>query len=140
MLTIRPATPEDAAALQSLYAEAITTADWLPDSARQSPCFADVSVNEVIHVAVRDDGQLLGLVSVQVGDPFIHHLYVAPMAQRQGVGQQLLASLQPWLPKPWRLKCVSLNTRALAFYARAGWREVGAGESEHGAYVVLVSD
>jgi GNAT superfamily N-acetyltransferase len=140
LLNIRPASPEDAPALQALYAEAITNADWLPDSARQSPCFADVSLNEVVHVAVDDNGQLLGLVSVQVRDPFIHHLYVAAQARSQGVGQQLLAALEPWLPKPWRLKCVSLNTRALAFYARAGWREVGVGDSEHGAYVVLASD
>ena len=133
MLTIRPASPEDAPALQSLYAEAISNANWLPDSAKQSPRFADVSMNEVVHVAVRDDGEVMGLVSVQVGDPFLHHLYVSAQARGQGVGQQLLASLQPWLPKPWRLKCVSLNTRALAFYARAGWREVGVGESEHGA-------
>lgn len=131
---------EDAPALQTLYAEAITNADWLPDSAKRSLRFADVSVNEEVHVAVRDDGQVLGLVSVQVGDPFIHHLYVDPLVRGEGVGQQLLASLQPWLPKPWRLKCVSLNTRALAFYARAGWREVGRGESEHGAYVVLICD
>lgn len=140
MLTIRPAAAEDTAALQSLYAEAISNADWLPDSARQSPRFADVSVNEVVHVAVGHDGQLLGLVSVQVGDPFIHHLYVAPQARSEGVGRRLLDSLQSWLPKPWRLKCVSLNTRARAFYAGTGWREVGAGESEHGAYVVLVCD
>jgi GNAT superfamily N-acetyltransferase len=140
LLTIRPASAEDAAALQSLYAEAITNADWLPDSARDSLCFSEVSLNEVVHVAVGDDGQLLGLVSVQVGDPFIHHLYVAPQARGRGVGQQLLTSLQPWLLKPWRLKCVSLNTGALAFYARNGWREVGAGESDHGAYKVLLCD
>ncbi|MGM9482233.1 GNAT family N-acetyltransferase [Roseateles sp. NT4] len=140
MLTIRPASAEDTAALQSLYAEAITNADWLPDSARQSPRFAEVSLNEVVHVAMGDDGRLLGLISVQVADPFIHHLYVAPQARGQGVGQQLLTSLLPWLPKPWRLKCVSLNTRALAFYAKAGWREVGAGASDHGAYKVLGCD
>lgn len=140
MLNIRPASPEDAAALQALYAEAISNADWLPDNARQSPCFADVSLHEVVHVAVDDDGELLGLISVQVGDPFIHHLYVAAPVRGQGVGRQLLVALEPWLPRPWRLKCVSLNTRALAFYARAGWREVDVGDSEHGAYVVLVRD
>ena len=136
-ITIRPATPEDAPALQAIYAEAILHADWLPDGAKQAPCFAEVSVDEVVHVAVRSDGQPVGLVAVQTADPFIHHLYVASQARGQGVGQRLLASLHPWLAKPWRLKCVSLNTRARAFYANSFWLEVGAGMSEHGAYVVL---
>lgn len=137
LITIRPATPEDAPALQAIYAEAIIHADWLPDNAKQAPCFAEVSTNEVVHVAVLNGGQLVGLVAVQAEDPFIHHLYVASQARNHGVGKRLLASLQPWLAKPWRLKCVSLNTRARAFYANAGWLEVSAGMSEHGAYVVL---
>ncbi len=137
MLTIRPARPEDSPALQAIYAEAISNADWLPDTAKQCPRFDEVSSNEVVYVAVRTDGQVVGLVAVQTAEPFIHHLYVAAQARGEGVGRQLLDSLHAWLPKPWRLKCVSLNTRALAFYVGAGWREVGIGDSEHGAYVVM---
>lgn len=137
MITIRPATPDDAAALQALYALNITEADWLPEPAKQAPVFADVSRDELVHLAVGDAGQVLGFSSVQTAGSFIHHLHVHPDARGRGVGQALLDALQTWLPQPWRLKCVRKNVGALRFYRRGGWEELGAGESEHGPFLVL---
>lgn len=137
MLAIRPATGRDAVAIQEIYATCVSGADWLPAAARAAVDFAQVSVGETVHVAVTPDGDIQGFVSVQVQQPFIHHLYVRPGARAKGVGRQLLASLRPWLPTPWQLKCVRANLQALAFYRRLGWQEVGAGAAEHGPYVVL---
>ena len=139
-LVIRPAVPGDAADLQALYADSIVGADWLPDAVRHSPVFSDVSQGEVIHVAASAEGQIVGLVSVQAADPFIHHLFIRADSRSAGVGAMLLNSLKAWLPMPWHLKCVRRNTGALAFYAGAGWLEVGSGASADGEYLLLSYD
>lgn len=119
-VVIRPAVPGDSADLQTIYADSMIGADWLPDATRHSPLFSEVSRGEVIHVAASACGRIVGFVSVQPAAPFIHHLYVRADARSVGMGAMLLDSLKAWLPMPWRLKCVRRNTGALAFYARAG--------------------
>ena len=104
-------------------------------AARADTDFAPVSVGETITVSTSPAGALRGFVSVQIEDAFVHHLFVAPEFQRQGVAQALLATLSP--VTAWRLKCVRLNREALAFYAALGWRETGGGEGGHGAYALL---
>jgi GNAT superfamily N-acetyltransferase len=137
VIHIRNASPEDFSVLQKIYASCIGCAHWLPEEARGAPVLAEVSMNETISVAVNDASQILGFISVQPDDPFVHHLYISSDAQGNGVGAMLLKSLDAWLPKPWRLKCVRKNDRALKFYACNGWVEVDSGESEHGAYALL---
>ncbi len=107
--------------------------------ARAAVDLAQSSVGEIVHVATSPSGEVVGFISVQPSESFVHHLYVHHEARGKGVGRQLLLSLQPWLSTPWRLKCVRANRRALAFYIRFGWREVATGESEHGSYAVLES-
>lgn len=137
MIAIRPATPDDAAALQALYAQCITGTAWLPEAAKQDPVLAEVSVGEVLHLAESAADGVVGFVAVQVADAFIHHLYVHPAARGRSVGRSLLDSLHAWLPGPWRLKCVSRNVEALRFYRRLGWEALEAGESAHGTYLLL---
>jgi GNAT superfamily N-acetyltransferase len=79
----------------------------------------------------------VGLLSVWVPESFIHHVYVDPEFERQGVGTALLSSLETWLPLPWQLKCVIANTSARAFYATHGWIEVGSGNGDQGRYALL---
>jgi GNAT superfamily N-acetyltransferase len=137
MYEVRLAKAIDARAVQRIYADCISTADWLPEQARAAVDFAQSSLGELVYVATTSNGEMAGFISVQPTESFIHHLYVHREARGRGVGRQLLLSLQPWLATPWRLKCVRANHHALAFYIRFGWCEVGAGESEHGAYAVL---
>ena len=137
MIDVRPATSADTDAVQRIYAASVGTAEWLPEHAHLATDFGAVSVGEVVHVAATNSGEVLGFVSVQPDASFVHHLFVRADVQGQGIGRRLLASLEPWLPVPWRLKCVRANQPALAFYAELGWREVASGESEHGPYAVL---
>lgn len=137
MYTVRPAQAIDFRAVQSIYASCISTADWLPELARAKVDFAQCSAGELVHVATASCGEVVGFISVQPSESFVHHLYVHRKVRGKGVGRQLLSSLQPWLSVPWRLKCVRANQRALAFYIRLGWYEVASGESEHGPYAVL---
>jgi GNAT superfamily N-acetyltransferase len=128
---VRPLRIIDAQAVQRIYAGCISTADWLPAQARAAVDFAQSSVGELVYVAAASNGEVVGFISVQPAESFVHHLYVHHEARGKGVGRELLLSLQPWLAAPWRLKCVRANQRALA------WCEVAAGESEHGPYAVL---
>ncbi len=137
MLDIRPAQAEDATALQAIYANCISNAAWLPESARQETDFAAVSSGETILLAQTSRGDVLGFISVQTAPAFIHHLYIAPQAQGAGIGRDLLRALQATLATPWQLKCVRANHAALGFYLSIGWQEVGSGSSEHGAYALL---
>lgn len=137
MIDVRQATPKDLRAVQRIYAESIDKAVWLPEHARLATDFGQASIGEVVLVAATNSGEVLGFVSIQPGASFVHHLFVRTDAQRHGIGGLLLASLEPWLATPWRLKCVRANQTALAFYCGLGWREVASGESEHGAYAVL---
>ncbi|WP_374356821.1 N-acetyltransferase family protein [Chitinimonas sp.] len=136
-LTIRAAEPGDGPALQAIFAACISQADWLPACARLQTDFAAVSQGETIWVAVAADGSICGLVAIQLHDAYLHHLFVAPTAQGQGIGRALLQSLRGWLAPPWQLKCVRANRLAMRFYLANGWQEIGAGESEHGAYALL---
>ena len=155
--TVRPAGPADDAAIQALFAQTLTQAIWLAPGADIDTDFKRNSGGETVWVCTGPDarepgqtpgqtpgqapgqapGQVLGFIAVYAPGAFIHHLYVAPQAQGQGIGRALLDSLADWLPKPWRLKCVVANTAARAFYARTGWVETERAMGSQGEYVLL---
>ena len=135
--TVRPATPADATAVQIIFERALLDADWLPPGVEPDTDFQRNSQGEAVYVAVAPDGCISAVMAVYVAGAFIHHFYVAAAAQRQGVGRALLQSLDTWLPRPWRLKCVTVNTRALAFYRSQGWAETERAMGSQGEYAVL---
>ena len=137
MHQVRAAKSTDAAAIQRFFERVIREAEWLPDSARSETDFVASSPGESVFVCYAANGELAGLLAVYVPEAFIHHLYVAPEHQRQGVGTALLGSLASWLPLPWRLKCVRANRSAQAFYQSVGWRQIGTGNSDQGPYLLL---
>ena len=134
---VRPALLADAAGLQSLFARSLLGADWLPAGIVPDTDFAQNSQGEAVWVCAEPGGEVLGLIAVYAAGAFIHHLYVAPEAQGRGVGRALVDSLDAWLPRPWRLKCVIANEAARAFYARTGWVETSRDRGSQGEYAVL---
>jgi GNAT superfamily N-acetyltransferase len=137
VIAVRPALPADRAALSSLYQRCRMLAEWMPASERARGDFDRDTHGETVFVAMGEDGELDGFVAVWEPDSFIHHLYVRPEARRQGVASALLDALAGHFALPWRLKCVRLNTVALDFYSKRGWKEVGAGKGVQGHYAVL---
>jgi ribosomal protein S18 acetylase RimI-like enzyme len=136
-LPVRPATAEDLPILEEIHRQAIERADWLPNEARHAGNFAAAIEGEKVSVCTGEDGALLGFISVWVEDSFIHHLYVGDGARHQGVGTDLLASLRPWLPLPWRLKCVVANAAAMRFYRARGFVVESVDEQAHPPYALL---
>ncbi|HEX7607210.1 MAG TPA: GNAT family N-acetyltransferase, partial [Usitatibacter sp.] len=123
-IAVRPALPADREALSSLYRRCRMLAEWLPAPERSRSDFDRDTRGEKIWVAVGEGGGIDGFVALWERDSFIHHLYVLPEARRQGVASALLDALAGHFPLPWRLKCVRLNSVALDFYSKRGWKEV----------------
>jgi GNAT superfamily N-acetyltransferase len=137
MVRVRPSTENDGPALNAIYRECRSEAAWLPSAAKETSDFARDTRGEALLVAVGNDGELEGFISVWEAEAFIHHLYVRQISRRKGVGDLLLKSLGALLPKPWRLKCLRANAGALSFYFSQGWKEVASGDGDEGPFAIL---
>lgn len=137
-IRLRQATPEDSAALATLFLEVRrATFVWKNSAEFKLGDFEVQTLAETITIAENERGELLGFVSVWEPDSFVHHLFVAQAFQGRGVGRALLEGLASWLSPPLRLKCAAANIRARAFYHSQGWREIERGLSEDGPYVLI---
>ena len=137
-LVARRCEPHDLDAVRAIYAAALAGAAWLPPAARVARDFDAVSAGEAVTVVCDAAARIVGFVSVFEPDAFIHHLYVAEGEQRRGAASALLRALDGRLPRPWRLKCVTANVDAMAFYRARGWCEESRGDSPDGPYALLV--
>lgn len=140
MIKIRKANCEDTLQLEKLFLETRqATFTWEPLEKFRIEDYKKSTEGETVFLAEDDGGKAIGFISVWTQDPppFIHHLFVSPFNQRQGIGKLLIQSLFSWLPPPYRLKCVARNKDALAFYLNNNWIEVGQGISEDGDYFLL---
>ena len=137
MYFTRRAEKRDAEFVNAIFVDAISSAQWLPLEARSNANFTKVSDSEIVIVCCGQDGDVSGFVSVYEPESFIHHLYVVPNYQGQGVGAALLHSLEAWVQMPWHLKCVERNENALAFYFSQGCVEENRAQGPKGSYVML---
>lgn len=112
---------------------------WLPDSAMSLDEFCRAIEDE--HVVVAAEGETVcGFLSIWEAGRFIHFLFIHPQFQRRGIANLLVESLFPTYRLPYRLKCLDLNLRALKYYRREGWVEVGRGMDKDGGHRVLEWD
>ncbi len=84
---------------------------------------------------VADNGEaILGVAFASTKDGravHLHQLYVRPAAQGQGVGAALLAEIEDCFPEArlFRLEVEPENGKAVGFYQRSGFKEVGKTEN-----------
>ena len=129
--------PQYLPALRALYMESRTsTFTWLDSSGYQLTDFDADTTDEAIYLAVTGD-KVLGFISVDEPDNFIHHLFVADDAQGMGVGSKLLAMLTELNGRPQTLKCIVKNEKTTQFYLAKGFVEVDKGTGLAGDYLVL---
>lgn len=120
MTHIRPATPDDEAALSRIYNEVRRAQfPWINAAGITAGDFRRDSEDEEVFVEERD-GEVLGFIAIWVPDSFVHHLFVALEHQGHGTGSRLLDFAQRRYAWPLHLKCVEANERALAFYKQRG--------------------
>ncbi|NII53482.1 GNAT family N-acetyltransferase [Luteibacter sp. SG786] len=137
---IRAATPADLPALRELFLSVRQhTFVWQPPDAFHLEDFDTQTEGERVFVAEAGD-RIAGFISVWEPDDFIHHLFVDTGHTRQGVGRALLQALPEWSDRQYRLKCLSRNQPALAFYHAQGFVETAQGVSDDGEYIVLSLD
>jgi len=137
---VRPFVASDGPALRELFIRSRTSAfPWRPIDAFRLGDFDEQTKDEFILVAERD-GIAVGFLSLWQPDEFIHHLFVDPAWMRCGVGSVLLHALPGWPTTRYRLKCLSRNVSALAFYSHHGFIEIGSGVGEDGDYRLMEFD
>ncbi|MCM2396165.1 GNAT family N-acetyltransferase [Rhizobium sp. S95] len=138
-MIIRPVEPRDLPALRELFRVSRHAAfHWETPSSYDLGDFDRETEGELQIVAI-DGAEPLGFISVWEPDNFIHHLHVDPRQSRRGIGRALLSALPGWKVTRYRLKCVSANEAALAFYRSQGFIRVGEGQADGQDYLLLES-
>ena len=118
---IRQARPEDADAIARIFCDSRAEAmPWLPvlhppEDVRES--YAGRMADDELYVFDRD-GEVLGW-ALLAGDE-LDGFYVAPEAQRQGVGAALFRHVQELRPERFGFWVFSGNERARRFYESHG--------------------
>lgn len=133
---IRSASAADSAKLRDAFNRSRAAAGCFQGGDITSEEFAAQIEGEEIHVATRDD-LVLGFASVWRPERFIHHLYVLPEYQGQGIGSALLQHCQQHYGRPLSLKCTTTNSAALCFYRNQGWIRMEDGVGENGPWQLL---
>jgi hypothetical protein len=110
---------------------------WLPENAISLDDFNQAVQDERLFVAVLENDSICGFLSLWEPGRFIHYLFVDPPNQGFRIANQLVKHLFPIYRQPYRLKCLDLNLRALNYYRREGWVEVGRGTDKDGGHRVL---
>lgn len=100
--------------------------------------FLSETEGERVFVAHRKT-RIMGFLSIWMTDAFVHHLYVDPDFQRQGIGVALLARAADFMEGvELSLKCQVQNENAISFYRAVGFVETGeCGEDRFGRWVRL---
>lgn len=140
-LTVRAVRESDSGPLAQIYLAARRQAfHWVPPDRFTLADYEESVLEEEVWVASGPAARPLGFVSVYLPEAFIHNLFVAPEHQGRGIGGILIDHVTARLDRPVRLKCLSKNLPARAFYERRGWTIEEEGDGYLGAYILYRFD
>ena len=133
-ISIRFATAADGPRCADIFLHGRRNAfPWQPEDRFRLDDYYDCVDGEEVLVAELDDartgagmvaGMVVGFVSVDVADRFIHNLFIDPLWRGQGIGSALLREALALLHGSAKLACASRNAAARAFYEHNGWTPV----------------
>ena len=135
-LDIRPAGPEDVAAICEIINDAAQAYKGIiPADRWHEPYMPMQELESEIGKGVRfycywQDGHIMGAMGIQdVKDvTLIRHAYVRTAARRHGIGQALLEHLNRLTKRPVLIGTWKAATWAIHFYEKNGFRLVGTAE------------
>ena len=135
-LDIRPAGPEDVAAIYEIVNDAAQAYKGvIPADCWHEPYMPMQELQSEIGKGVRfycnwQDGRIMGVMGIQdVKDvTLIRHAYVRTAARRHGIGQALLEHLNRRAKRPVLIGTWKAATWAIHFYEKNGFRLVGTEE------------
>ena len=129
----RPATRDDLAfafaTLRAAMRDYVAAAFGTWDDAHQHALFAP-TFDLATHRVLRESGADVGILAVEAHVDRIHlaRIFLAPSAQRRGLGGRVVATLVAWSHArglPVALTVLRTNPDACRFYERLGFRAVG---------------
>ncbi|RFB78618.1 GNAT family N-acetyltransferase [Methylovirgula sp. 4M-Z18] len=132
-LTLAPFRAENLPALADLWIEA-----WAPvlpqiDFAARRPWFeehvAALQNNGAKVICAFDASGLIGFVTIDADQHYIDQIALAPRAQGSGAARRLLEAARALSPHLLLLDVNVDNPRALRFYVREGFYQIGEGIS-----------
>ncbi|KGN40597.1 GNAT family N-acetyltransferase [Knoellia aerolata] len=136
--TVRPATPDDAAALAELYwrvrSESSPQIPMIPhDRSTVEPFMREVVLRQCEVWVAEVEHRAVGFLALREPDE-LAHLYIAAPHTGRGLGARFLRLARERLPRGLQLWAFQSNTRAVRFYERHGfvpveWTE---GDNEEG--------
>lgn len=136
-ILVDKASEAETSSLCTLFNHARADNGHFPKSAYGIAEFLRATEGEQLLVA-RIAGDIAGFASIWAADNFLHHLYVSPHYQRQGVGAELLKHSIRLFGLPMSLKCLEANVAACRFYQTQGWQIADRAEGPEGRYVLYV--
>ncbi|MEX6687089.1 GNAT family N-acetyltransferase [Danxiaibacter flavus] len=132
--------PSDQPDLRMLFLkERQKTFAWKDAASFHPDDFDKETEGETILVALCDN-RLVGFISIWLPDNFIHHLFVDSAYQNLGIGGKLLEKAIEKTGLPVSLKCLELNTKAVAFYTGKGFTEKAKGGEGEESYILFELD
>ena len=139
-LCLREFAESDRGQLRQLYVASRAAAfPWLDPSVLRLEDFDRDTHEERLIVAQL--GQIpVGFASIWEPDHFVHNLFVHPDFLRRGIGKALIGHCLRHIAGPAKLKCLTANSNAYAFYLHLGWRVSGYGDSPDGPYCLMSAD
>lgn len=128
-LMIRAGRPEDATTTGDMLWRFQETQDWMPKLHTRVEChdFCARMIARGWVIVATDAGEVLGFLARH--DAEVCALYVATLAQENGVGTRLLGAAKSGRDHLW-LKCFQANTRARGFYEAQGFCEAARSDGQ----------
>ena len=140
-INIRFATAADGPRCADIFLRGRRAAfSWQPEDRFGLDDYYDcVDGEEVLVAELEGTARLVvGFVSVDAGERFIHTLFIDPLWRGRGIGSALLREALALLRGSAELACASRNAAARAFYEHNGWTPVPAAETGGDAEPLVV--
>lgn len=142
-ISIRFATAADGPRCADIFLHGRRNAfPWQPEDRFGLDDYYDCVDGEEVLVAEMAEagtgGLVVGFLSVDVADRFIHNLFIDPHWRGRGIGSALLREALALLHGSAELACASRNAAARAFYEHNGWTPVPDAGAEGDAAPLVV--